>query len=96
MSDLEILRNEIRELRTISLLTQKDTLDIDEAALFTGLSKQTLYTMCRTRTIPHYKSQGGKKTYFKKSELNDWMLHTQVKVSSELESESARKVFLRN
>jgi excisionase family DNA binding protein len=94
MSDLELLRNEIRELRTISLIGQKEILDIDEAALMMGLSKQTLYTMCRNRTIPHYKSKGGKKSYFKKSELNDWMLDTKVTTARTVETESIRRVYL--
>lgn len=94
MSDLELLRNEIRELKTISLIGQKDILDIDEAALMMGLSKQTLYTMCRNRTIPHYKSKGGKKSYFKKSELNDWMLDTKVTTAQAVDTESIRRVYL--
>lgn len=94
MSDLELLRNEIRELRTINLIGQKEILDIDEAALMMGLSKQTLYTMCRNRTIPHYKSKGGKKSYFKKSELNDWMLDTKVTTAHAVETESIRRVYL--
>ena len=95
MSDLELLRAEIRELKSISLIGQKEVLDIDEASILTGLSKQTLYTMCRTRAIQHYKSRGGKKTYFKKSELTEWMLHTKVNTAATIEAESINRTYLR-
>lgn len=94
MSEIELLRNEIRELRTISLLGQKDALDIDEAVLLTGLSKKTLYDMCTTRRIPHYKSKGGKKTYFKKSDLTEWMLHTRVETYNVIETEASKMAYL--
>jgi excisionase family DNA binding protein len=94
MSELEMLRNEIRELKTISLIGQKEVLDIDEASMLTGLSKQTLYSMCRDRAIPHYKSKGGKKSYFKKSELTEWMLDTKVSTAQTIDSTSARKAYL--
>jgi excisionase family DNA binding protein len=95
MSDLELLRAEIQELKTISLIGQKEVLDIDEAAILTGLSRQALYTMCRNRNIPYYKSKGGKKSYFKKSELTDWMLHTKVSTADTIEAESRNRTYLR-
>lgn len=95
MSDLELLRNEIRELKAISLIGQKEVLDIDEASILTGLSKQTIYTMCQNRNIPYYKSKGGKKSYFKKSELTDWMLHTKINTASSIEAESLNRTYLR-
>ena len=94
MSDLELLRNEIRELKTISMIGQKEVLDIDEASILTGLSKQAIYTMCRNRHIPYYKSKGGKKSYFKKSELTDWMLHTKVSTAGSIETESLNRTYL--
>jgi excisionase family DNA binding protein len=96
MSEIEILRSEIRELRTISLIGQKEVLDIDEAALMMGLSKQTIYTMCRNRAIPHYKSKGGKKSYFKKSELTDWMLCEKVDTLSAIDAEATKIAYLGN
>lgn len=96
MSDVELLRQEIRELKEINLLSQKKALTIEDAMLFTGLSKQTLYDLCSKRLIPHYKSRGGKRTYFEKEELTDWMLDMKVSTSDTLNAESARKAFLGN
>lgn len=94
MSDLELLRNEIRELRTISLIGQKEVLDINEAALMMGLSKQTIYSMCRDRILPHYKSKGGKKSYFRKSELESWMLDTKVTTEQAIDAEAIKRVYM--
>lgn len=96
MSDVELLRQEIRELRTINIISQKDALTVEEAIIFTGLSKQTIYNMCTKRVIPHYRSKGGKKIYFKKEELTDWMLGMKISTSDTLNAESAKRTFLGN
>ena len=96
MSEIDILRSEIRELKAFSLISQKEALNIDEAVIITGLSKQTLYTMCRNRTIPYYKSKGGKKSYFKKSDLTDWMLHERVDTLTSINEEATKIAYLGN
>jgi hypothetical protein len=41
------------------------------------------------KKIPYYKSDGGKLTYFDKSELEAWMLKHRVKTTEELEADAA-------
>lgn len=94
MSDLEILRQEISELKTLNLLSIKEVFDMNEAVIYTGMVKKTLYDLCRKRSIPHYKSKTGGRTYFKKSELDEWMLHTKVMTTSELSSQATRRIYL--
>jgi hypothetical protein len=36
----------------------------------------------------HYKSDGGKLTYFDKNEVNGWMLQHRVKTTAEIEAEA--------
>ena len=96
MSEIEILRSEIRELKAFSLISQKEALNLDEAAIITGLSKQTLYTMCKNRAIPYYKSKGGKKSYFKMSDLTDWMLHERVETLTSINEEATKIAYLGN
>jgi len=55
------------------LLSQKTVLNFDEASVYTGLSKSHLYKLTSTGGIPCYKPTG-KKLYFDKSELDEWML----------------------
>ena len=48
-----------------------DFLDVNEAAEFLGIAKATLYGKCCKLLIPHFKK--GKKLYFDKAELLDWL-----------------------
>ena len=54
---------------------QKSFLSISEAAEYLGLAKQTLYCYASQNTLTHYKSQGGKRVYFKIQDLESFALH---------------------
>jgi len=86
------LKNELSEIKKLTLLGAKQTLTMSDCALLTGLSKSTLYKMVGEKKIPHYKSQGGKLLYFSKSEVEAWQLHHKVKTHSEIESEATTYV----
>ncbi|MFR9548240.1 MAG: helix-turn-helix domain-containing protein [Rikenellaceae bacterium] len=51
--------------------TKKTTIDIDAAAEFTQKAKSTIYKLVRSGGIPAYKR--GKKLYFVKEELEEWL-----------------------
>jgi excisionase family DNA binding protein len=55
---------------------------IKEACAFLNLAQQTLYGFTSKREIPFIKR--GKKLYFRKSELNSWLLEGKKKSKSEL------------
>jgi len=65
----------------------KDLLSLNEASTYTGFSKSWLYQLCHKRAIPYYKP-GGKKTYFKKSDLDSWMLNNRQATAQELSMEA--------
>ncbi|MDR2824353.1 MAG: helix-turn-helix domain-containing protein [Prevotellaceae bacterium] len=88
MSELDI-KNELQEIKQLTLLGAKQALTMNEAALLTGLSKSHLYKLVCYKKIPHYKSDGGKLTYFDKGELTAWQLKHRVKTADELETEAA-------
>ena len=46
-------------------------MDVTQAAEFLGIAKATLYGKCCNLLIPHFKK--GKKLYFDKGELFDWL-----------------------
>ena len=46
-------------------------MDVNQAAEFLGIAKATLYGKCCNLLIPHFKK--GKKLYFDKAELLDWL-----------------------
>lgn len=64
-------------------MSAKDAFTMDDAAAYTGLSKSYLYRLVCKKKIPYYKSAGGKQTYFKKSELCDWLLKHGVSTTEE-------------
>jgi excisionase family DNA binding protein len=51
---------------------EKEPLTIDEAALFTGLCKSTLYKLSHERAIPVHRPRNGRLIFFR-SELMDWI-----------------------
>lgn len=77
--------------RIEGLLTQsvqsKTVLNIDDVATLTGYSKQYLYKLTSKNKIPHYKPQG-KNIFFKKEELENWMLQNRQATVDEIEQEA--------
>lgn len=75
----------LQELQNLTLLAAKTVLTMKDAVMLTGLSKSHLYKLVSTRKIPHYKGDGGKMTYFKKQELENWLLAHRVSTTEEAE-----------
>ena len=89
---MQIILNELQELKKLTLLGAKKALTMSDAALLTGLSKSHIYKMVCAKQIPYYKSQGGKLTYFDRDELNGWLLQHRVKTNNEIETEAANYI----
>ena len=60
---------------------------LKEAAAYIGLPVSSLYKMTSKKSIPFY-TPTGKKIYFKKSELDDWMNSSRVATNDEIESKA--------
>ena len=88
--DLAIRLNTIEEL----LLTQKTVLKLDEVILLTGLSKSYLYKLTSTGGIPCYKPQG-KHIYFKKTEVEDWLLQNRKSTTVEIDEMANNHIILK-
>ncbi|SMO83615.1 helix-turn-helix domain-containing protein [Gracilimonas mengyeensis] len=69
------------------LLSQKTVLNFDETAVYTGLSKSHLYKLTSTGGIPCYKPTG-KKLYFDKEELDEWMLRNKKVSQDEIDDKA--------
>ena len=81
----EKVLNELQEIKKLTVLGAKKVLTMSDVALLTGLSKSHLYKLCCAKKIPHWKSDGGKLTYFDKSEVEAWQLQHKVKTADELD-----------
>ncbi len=66
--------DELRQIKQLALLQVKEALSMDDVCAFTGLSKSYVYRLVCEHKIPFYKSDGGGRTYFKKSEIEAWLL----------------------
>ncbi len=64
-----------------------EILSLSEAAEFLKISKSCLYKKSSQKQIPHY-IPGGKKIYFKKSDLEDWLLKNRITPVAEIESKT--------
>ena len=84
---LQDLSNQLVRVERFAAISAKAILDLDEAVLFTGFSKGHLYRLTSERQIPHYKKS--RKLYFKKSELEAWLLEEKVLTNAELDSRAA-------
>ena len=84
--------SELQEIKQLTLLGTKKVLTMRDASLLTGLSMSNLYKQCCKKSIPYWKSDGNKFTYFDRDELNAWMLKRRVKTVDELETEAANYI----
>lgn len=79
------------DILTSAVLSNKQTLNIDEAAAFTGLAVSYLYKLTSTQEIPHYKPRG-KMLYFDRSELDLWLRQGKVSSHAQIERKAIAHV----
>ena len=78
------------ELRGLTLLGAKEVLTMKDVALLSGLSVSHLYKLVWCKKIPYYKAaEGGKLTYFKKKEIEDWLTKYRIPTAEEYEQRAA-------
>lgn len=73
------------------LAGQKDTLTLEEASAYSGISKSYIYKLTSGGSIPHYKPEG-KTIYFDRAELDAWLKRNRVKTAEEIEQQAATHV----
>lgn len=83
---MEQLSEKLDRLSELTLISAKNVLDLQEAALFTGFSIGHLYRLTSGRQIPHFKKF--RKLFFKKSELEEWLLERKVLTEEEIDKKA--------
>ena len=61
-------------------------LPIEDATVYLNLPKNTLYGYCHNNVIPFYKR--GKRSYFLKSDLDNWLASGRKKSAKEIETDA--------
>ncbi len=67
-------------------LIQKEILTFEEACIYLGRSTSFMYKLTSGRLIPYY-VPNGKLIYFKRTELDEWVLHNKRNSIEEIEQE---------
>ena len=78
----------IEKLLETQQAMQKQVLNFNDACIYLELSQSHLYKLTSTGSIPHYKPNG-KKLYFKREELDTWLLRNRNNSIDEIEQEAA-------
>lgn len=84
--ELDLISEKLDEIKELTMISAKTILRAYEAAMFTGLSLGRIHRLTSEKAIPHYKR--GNTLYFKKSELEEWMLERRVKTTEEIASDA--------
>jgi excisionase family DNA binding protein len=80
----------------IALLKQErnianEMLDFKQAIKYLGISKSKLYKMTHLKELPCYKP-GGRKLYFKKSDLDAWQQRNRIPSIEEIKEETLDEI----
>ncbi len=80
--------NSIEKLIVEQQTMQKQVLNFNETCKYLELSQSHLYKLTSTGAIPHYKPNG-KKIYFNRPELDQWLLRNKIESQDEIEQQAA-------
>jgi excisionase family DNA binding protein len=78
----------LRQLIESQGIHTKAVLNFNEACQYLELSQSHLYKLTSAGNIPHYKPNG-KKLYFKRSELESWLLRNRSSTQKEIDQRAA-------
>lgn len=84
---LEKLEN-IERMLTEQTMLKKDVLNFNEASAYIEVSKSHMYKLTSAGIIPSYKPNG-KKLYFRRIELDEWLLTNKQLSREEIEREAS-------
>jgi excisionase family DNA binding protein len=89
-NEKEVLKklNNIEAMLEQQNLLQKEVLNLNEAGMYLNISASHMYKLTSQRLIPHFCPQG-KKLYFKRKELDHWLLRNRQDSSDEIETMAA-------
>ena len=86
------IKKQLDRIEQYSMIAAKSVLNIKEAAFILGMTVQGVRFIARSHEIPCYKPNSHR-LYFKKSELEAWMLQNRSKSMAEIESEASAYCF---
>ena len=86
MTRVAELAERLERIERLLVISTKEAFNVEEAAMFLGLSESRVRHLVWEKEIPHYKR--GTKVYLKKKELEEWMLRDRIPTTEEIEQEA--------
>lgn len=84
---LDRIEKAIEKLNTTGPVAPANTpMDIKDLAEYLKMSVSAIYKLTSSSEIPHYKS--GKRLYFKKEDINEWIFSRRIKTNDDIEKEA--------
>ena len=87
---LQEINSKLERIQEV-MLVGKSVFSVEEACIYTGLSKSYLYKLTSAGLIP-YSKPVGKLVYFSKDEIDTWLLGRKRKSPADLEQEACNFV----
>ena len=82
-----IILEKLAKIENLLKVQNGRPLTLEEAADYLSLSKSYLYKLTSANKIFHFKPQG-KRIYFRKSDLDAWILRNPIKTTDAIEQEA--------
>lgn len=95
--DQEIILQKLNNIETMlqeQNILKKDVLNLNEACSYLDMSASHLYKMTSQKLIPHFCPQG-KKLYFRRLELDEWLLRNRQTSTDEIDTMAANYLLAR-
>lgn len=83
------LETRLKRIEDLLQVGSKSILNIEDLALYTGYRKSYLYKLTSQNQLPFYRPNG-KQIYFKKSEIDEWLLRNPSKTNKQIEEEAIK------
>lgn len=94
MSELELLQTKLDEIKALTVISIKNALTVEEAALYMGMTAEYVRKMAKTRKIKSYRSKSGRGIYLHKKDLDKWMLATEIRSEEQIQEEVNKRIYL--
>lgn len=91
---VESLERLLIEAKEVKKKDEEKPMVVSEAAKFLSLSVATIYTKTHKKEIPYYKA--GKRIYFQKHQLIEYLKNNSIKTSDELLAEASTFLKIKN
>lgn len=85
----EDIKQQLDRIEQYAMIAAKTMLNIKEASFILGLSEQSVRNKARSHELPAYKPNHNT-LYFKKSELEEWMMQNRSMSTKEIEAEAVK------